>query len=262
MDKRTVIYYSDELHDEFSTFTTTPPKIDGNYDYERKSLFKRFLRFFYYRIVMYPVVLFYGPVLFRQKIVGRKKLKPFKKQGIILYGNHTQPLGDALLQTRLTFPRKTYIIVHPNNLLVPFFGKMVPSLGGLPIPDDKAAYKNFLNAINNKVSEGNPLVIYPEAHIWPYYTKIRPFVDTSFAYPVSLNVPVFCFVNTYHKSRIFKRPKLITYIEGPFFPDTEGNPKSRRKALRDRVYEKMCELASNSDIEVIKYVKKSEVQDG
>ena len=258
MDNRKVIFYTDELHDEFSTFTTTPPRIDGSYDYERNSLFKRFLKFVCYRVIMYPIVVLYAAFVFRQKIVGKKKLKPYKKQGIFLYGNHTQPLGDALLQTRLTFPRRTYIIVHPNNLKVPVLGKMVPSLGGLPLPDDKPAYKNFLNAINNKVTEGNPLVIYPEAHIWPYYTGIRPFVDTSFAYPVSLKAPVFCFVNTYHKTPLRKRPKLITYIDGPFFPETEGNPKANRKALRDSVYLKMCELAANSDVEIIQYIKKEE----
>ena len=258
MDNRKVIYYTDELHDEFSTFTTTPPRIDGSYDYERNTPYKKFLKFLCYRIIMYPIVILYGKIVFRQKIIGKDKLKPFKKQGIFLYGNHTQPLGDALLQTRLTFPRRTYIIVHPNNLNVPVLGKMVPSLGGLPIPDDKAAYKNFLNAINNKVSEGNPLVIYPEAHIWPYYTGIRPFVDTSFLYPVNLQAPVFCFVNTYKKTKIRKRPKLVTYIEGPFYPDKEGSPKVNRKALRDQVYTKMCELAKNSDIDVIQYIKKEE----
>lgn len=258
MDNRKVIYYTDELHDEFSTFTAEPPYIDGSYDYERKTPFKKFLNFFYYRIIMYPIVLLYGTLVFRQKFIGREKLKPYKKQGVILYGNHTQPTGDALLQTRLTSPRRTYIIVHPNNLVIPVLGKMVPALGGLPIPSDKAAYKNFLNIINSKVSEGNPLVIYPEAHIWPYYTGIRPFVDTSFAYPVSLNVPVFCFVNTYKKTRFRKRPRLITYIDGPFFPESEGSPKANRKALRDKVYNRMCELAKNSDIEIIKYIKKEE----
>ncbi|MBP5533415.1 MAG: 1-acyl-sn-glycerol-3-phosphate acyltransferase [Lachnospiraceae bacterium] len=258
MEDRKVLYYTDELHNEFSTFTTEPPYIDGNYDYERRSGIKKFMNFFLYRIVMYPIVVLYALIVFRQKIVGKKKLKPFKGKGIFLYGNHTQPLGDALLQTRLTFPRRTYIIVHPNNLKVPVFGKMVPALGGLPIPDDKAAYKNFLAAVNGRVSEGNPLVIYPEAHIWPYYTGIRPFVDTSFLYPVNLQAPVFCFVNTYKKTRFRKRPKMVTYIEGPFYPEKEGSPKVNRKRLRDKVYACMCELASNSDVNVIEYIKKEE----
>ena len=258
MEKRRVIYYTDELNDEFSTFTATPPRIDGSYDYERNDPFGRFLAFFLYRIVMYPVVVLYARFVFRQKIIGKDKLKPYRNRGIFLYGNHTQPLGDALLQTRMTFPARTFIIVHPNNLVVPVLGKMVPSLGGLPVPDDKAACRNFLSAIKKRISEGRPLVIYPEAHIWPYYTGIRPFADTSFRYPVELDAPVFCFVNTYKKSGFRKRPRMVTYIEGPFFAGGEASLKERRKALRDAVYSKMCELARNSDIDVIRYVKKEE----
>ena len=37
MDKRKVIYYTDELNDEFSTAVITPRKIDGDYIYDRQS---------------------------------------------------------------------------------------------------------------------------------------------------------------------------------------------------------------------------------
>lgn len=258
MDKRKVIYYTDELHDEFSTFQTTPPKVGASYDYERKSPMKRFWRFLLYRVVMYPVVVFYGRVIFRQKIVGREKLKPYLKTGMFLYGNHTQPLGDAFLQTRLPWPQSTFVIVHPNNLAVPVLGKWTPALGGLPLPDGIKAYRNFLNAIRNRVAEGHPVVIYPEAHIWPYYTKIRPFPDTSFAYPVECNVPAFCFVNTYQKTRFRKRPKMTTYIDGPFFAPENAEPKAKKRALRDEVYARMTALSRHSDIEVIQYIKRKE----
>jgi 1-acyl-sn-glycerol-3-phosphate acyltransferase len=207
---------------------------------------------------MYPMVVFYGRVVFGQKIIGKEKLKKYPKDGYFLYGNHTQPLGDALLQTRLPWPRSTYIIVHPNNLCVPVLGKWTPALGGLPLPDEMGAYKNFLAAIRNRIEEGHPLVIYPEAHIWPYYTKIRPFPDTSFRYPVELGAPSFCFVNTYHKRRFRKRPKMITYIDGPFFPPEEGGLREKKKGLRDQVFDRMTELAKNSDVEVIKYIKKTD----
>ena len=256
MDKRKVIYYTDELNEEFSTFQTTPPKVDASYDYERKSPMKRFWRFFLYRIVMYPVVVFYGRVIFRQKIVGREKLKPYRGKGYFLYGNHTQPLGDALLQTRLVFPQSSFVIVHPNNLAVPVLGKWTPALGGLPLPDGLKAYRNFLAAIKNRIAEGHPVVIYPEAHIWPYYTKIRPFADTSFAYPVECDVPAFCFVNTYKKTRFLKRPKMVTYIDGPFFAPDGAEQKAKKKALRDAVYARMCALSKHSDVEVIRYIRK------
>lgn len=51
---------------------------------------------------------------------------------------------------------------------------------------------------------------------------------------------------------------MVTYIEGPFYPEKEGSPKVNRKLLRDKVYARMCELAKNSDVNVIEYIKKEE----
>ena len=256
MEQRKVIYYTDELKDEFSTFTTTPPVIGDDYDYERNSFGKRLERFVVYRIFTYPVAFLYSKFAFRRKIVGKKLLRPYRKQGIFLYGNHTQPTGDALMQACLTWPRLNYVIVHPNNLKVPFIGRFTPSLGALPLPDTMGAFRNFKNAIQHKIEQGHPVVIYPEAHIWPWYTKIRPFADTSFAYPVQLKAPVFCFVNTYQKTG--KRLRMVTYIRGPFFADDSLNSKQQRKKLRDEVFQCMSKLAENSNFEMIEYKRKEE----
>jgi len=131
-------------------------------------------------------------------------------------------------------------------------------MGALPLPDDREAYRNFLAAIEKRVAEGKKIVIYPEAHIWPYYTKIRPFPDTSFHYPVKYKTPVFCFTNTYQKRRWSKKPRIVTYIDGPFYAD-ESIPERKRKIdLRDRVYACMCERSRLSTVEMIQYIKKDE----
>ena len=57
--------------------------------------------------------------------------------------------------------------------------------------------KNFINAIETHLNRKHPITIYPEAHIWPYYTKIRPFRDVSFRYPIQYKKPTFCMTNTY-----------------------------------------------------------------
>ena len=49
---------------------------------------------------------------------------------------------------------------------------------------------------------------------------------------------------------------MVTYIDGPYYPDMELSLKERRAKLREEVYAKMCERAELSDIEVIKYIKK------
>ena len=260
MEKRTVIYYKDELSDEFSTAVITPKKIGDDYVYVHTSLFKKFTHFFWYRIVATPLAFVYLKAKFRHGIVGREKLKACKS-GYFLFGNHTQDIGDALIPSMLTFPSDAYAVVHANNVSMPILGRINPSLGAIPLPDTKAATGNFFNAIKFRLSERRPIVIYPEAHIWPYYTKIRPFADDAFRYPVRYGVPSYCFVNTYQKKKHGKEPRIVTYIDGPFYPDETLKGSERVKKLRDDIYASMCEMAKNSDFERIKYIKEEAKDD-
>ncbi|MBE6577055.1 MAG: hypothetical protein E7653_02830 [Ruminococcaceae bacterium] len=261
MDKRKVIYYTDELNDEFSVAVITPKRIDGDYVYCHNTIWKKFTRFFWYRIVATPLALGYLKFKFHHKVENREILKKYRNTGYFLYGNHTQDIGDALIPNVLDIPKQTYVIVHPNNVSMPVLGRITPSLGALPLPDDMKAYRNFLRAIETRIGEGAKVVIYPEAHIWPFYTGIRPFPDDSFVYPIKHGVPTFCFTNTYQKRRFSKKPRIVTYIDGPFFPDENIPARDRKKDLRDRVYERMRERAKLSDVEWIKYIKREEKND-
>lgn len=260
MDKRKVIYYSDELHDEFSVTQIEPRRIDKDWVYVYTSRFKKFTHFFWYRVVATPIAFFYCKGVFGQRAKGHHKLKKFRKTGFFMYGNHTQDIADAFIPTLATFPQDVYVIVHPNNVSMPYLGKITPSLGALPLPDELAAYKNFKEAIETRINGNNCVVVYPEAHIWPYYTKIRPFPDTSFDYPAKLGTPVFVFTNTYHKRRFFKHPRIVTYIDGPFYPDMDKSPRKRRKELREKVYKMMCKRAELSDHVQIKYIRRESKQ--
>lgn len=261
MDKRTTIYYTDELNDEFSLAQITPKKIDGEYQYCYDTLWKRFTHFFWYRIVAMPIAFVYTKLAFAHKVIGAEKLKPYCKTGIFIYGNHTQDIGDALIPNMMSARQDKYVIVHPNNVSIPYIGRITPSLGALPLPDDRIAYQNFMKAIERRISEGKAIVIYPEAHIWPYYTKIRPFTDVSFHYPIKYDTPVFCFTNTYQKRKYSKKPRIVTYVDGPFLPNESISPRERRKEMRNRVYECMCERAKSSTEIKIQYIKKENSND-
>ena len=261
LDKRDVIYYSDELNDEFSTAVIEPRKIDESYIYDRHGFFRAVSRFFWYRIIATPCAFLYVKLHLHQRTVGREKLKPFRKRGIYLYGNHTQAVGDPFTPNVFCFPQRVSFIVHPNNVSMPVLGRINPSLGAIPLPDTREAYRSFNTCIQGRIEKNGAVVIYPEAHIWPYYTKIRPFPDGSFGYPCKDGTPVFCFVNTYQKRGNKKSPRMVTYIEGPFYPDMELSLKQRRKKLRDEVYETMCRLSEHSDTEVIRYIRKENAAD-
>ena len=258
MDKRTVIYYEDELNDEFSVAQITPRVIDGSYIYCHDNVWKKFTHFFWYRMVATPIAWLYTKLVFGHRIVGADVLKPYRHRGFFFYGNHTQDIADAFIPNMAVLPKTAYVVVHPNNVSMPYLWKVTPSMGALPLPDDMAAYRNFLAAVERRYRENHALVIYPEAHIWPYYTGIRNFPDKSFHYPVKLDAPCFCFTNTYQKRRFSKEPRIVTYIDGPFFPNKDLPAPKRKQELRDRIYETMCRRARLSTDVRIQYIRKED----
>ncbi len=253
-----IVYYHDELNDEFSKAQITAKKIDGSYKYDKTSGIYKIPRFFWYRIVAIPLAWVYLKLKFRHKIIGREKIKAANKQGRFVFGNHTQIIADALIPSFVDLPKGPYVIVHANNVSMRFLGRINQYLGALPLPDDMEATRNFTDIIKKRINDKKAVFIYPEAHIWPYYTGIRPFRDDSFIYPVKHGTAVFCFTNTYQKRKLSKKPRIITYIDGPFYPDASRSPREQRKELRDKVYSTMLERAKLSNCIMVEYKKYNE----
>ena len=250
-----IYYYENELEDEFSGSNITPKKIDGSYCY-LGGLLRKIGRIFWYQIIAKPLAFLFLKLKYHHKIVNKECLKKARKQGFFLYGNHTNAIADALIPTMLCHPVGVHVIVHPDNVSMPILGKITPCLGALPLPDDKEAMKNFQKAIETLVSKHNCITIYPEAHIWPYYTGIRNFKDTSFRYPVSCWTPVFCFTNTYQKRKISKTPQIVTYVDGPFYADKNLSIKEQKIQLHAQVMASMKANCKHSNIELNTYIKK------
>ena len=253
--KKKVIYYNDEINDEFSGAKIEPRAIDGNYKYSRGILWNA-ISFIFQNVLSIPIKFLYAKLKFKIKFVGRAKFKECKKTGYFLYGNHTQIFADTFIPSLANYPKRNFFIVNPENISMRGSGWLIELLGAVPVPGDKAAMKNFLDYIEILQNKNCSITIYPEAHIWPYYTKIRPFKSVSFKYPVKLNKPVYCFVNTYKAYGKNKdKVKIVTYIDGPFYPDKSLPPKQAQEKLRNIVYETMCERSKLSDFELIKYIK-------
>ena len=260
MKQEKIIYYKDELNEEFSTAKILPRKIDENYKYIHKSVIWNAIAFLLQNVLSVPIKFLYAKIKFKIKYVGKEKLKPYKKQGYFIYGNHTQIFADTFITSNTNYPKKNFFIVNPENVSMKFLGNVVEMLGAIPIPGNKEAMKNFLEVIEKRIKDGNSVTIFPEAHIWPYYTKIRPFKTVSFKYPVQLNVPTFSVTNTYQTyGKNNDKVRIVTYVDGPFFPDDGCKTmKEKQQNLRYKVYKKMVERSQNSNSEVIKYVKKED----
>jgi hypothetical protein len=253
-----VIYYRNELQDEFSTDTIRAKRIDGTYPYIRTDFWGKLSHGFWYRIVAIPLAKLYMKLHFHHRIVNREVLQQAKGSGYYMYGNHTHFLADALIPTMVNQPTEVEVIVHANNVSMPVLGRITPSLGALPLPDDAVAAKHFMKALQYHIEQKHCVHIYPEAHIWPYYTDIRPFADTSFRYPVQQQVPVFCLTNTYQRRKSKKTPQIVTYIDGPFYPDTKLPARQQKEQLCSQVYETMKERAKNNNMILIRYERMEE----
>ncbi len=260
MEKKTV-YYSDELNDDFAGVGERRKiEIGEDFPYVRKNIFYRFSAFIVYRVFVTPFAFLFCKLKFGMKIVGKEKYKPFKKEGVYLYGNHTQIPGDGFIPNNITFPQTAHVIVGPDNIAMKGTQNIMMMLGALPTPTTLKGFSAFEKALNTRLQEGKAIVVYPEAHIWPYYTGIRSFPSTSFRYPARDSRPVFAFTVTYRKSKRGK-PRIVTYIDGPFV-STEQSVRVREKELRNAVYDAMCSHAYNDEnYAFIDYIKKEKEEE-
>lgn len=251
--RKPTIYYSDPLNEEFSTAEIKPRIIDGDYRYTHGSLWD-FFSLVIQNILSMPIKTLFLKIKFHLIYIGKEKLREYKNGGYFIYGNHTQPFADTFIPSIANYPKRNFFIVSPANVSMPGMGWLVELLGAIPVPCDLDGMKHFIAAVEQKIRGGHSVTIYPEAHIWPYYTHIRPFKDVSFKYPVNLNCPVFALTNTYHRrGRRGDKVQIVTYIDGPFFPNDNLKPRQRQKDLRDRVYQRMVERSHESDYEFIEY---------
>ena len=255
-NNKKIIYYQDEVNDEFSEVKIEPRIIDENYKYIHKNPFWNMGAFIIQNIILVPIRILYAKIKFKITYIGKEKLKKYKKSGYFVYVNHTQPFGDTLIPSIPIYPKRNFFIVNPENVSMKILGNFVQMMGAIPVPSNLDAMKNFKKAIKKTIRDNHAITIYPEAHIWPYYTKIRPFKNTSFTYPVELDVPAFCMTNTYQRQKNNKI-KIVSYIEGPFFADKTLPKLSQKKDLRDKIYNQMVLQSQNSNIEVIKYCPKT-----
>ena len=239
MKEVNVIYYSDLVNDDFARNNIETKELPENYKYVNKNIFFRFFEFVIYELIVRPVIFFYIKIKYKQKFVNKKAMKGFKRKGFFLYINHTNEDLDAFVPNMIAFPNKAFIIVHRDAFSIKGIGTLVKMLGGVPIPSTRSEYKNFLDAVNYRVDSNKVLVIYPEAHIWPYYTDIRPFKNVSFNYAYGKDKPIFSISNVYIKRKEGKRPKVLSYINGPFYIDNSLPRQAAIEKIRNEVYESM-----------------------
>ena len=257
-----VFYYESEEDDPIKTDEQEKKqevRLPEGYEFIPKNVFVRM-----YSAVLFRIFWIFGQWYERHywqaKFYGREKLKRAKGRGYVIYANHTNPFHDVF-GPAVAADRRIFTIISPVNLKVPGIGKLLPYLGGLPLGKTREEKKAFNEAVDKRLSQKKCLVIYPEAHVWPYATKIRKFPagDRSFKYAVRNGLPIFTMTTTYHKRKDKKRgdlPRMDVYIDGPFLPNVDKSEDENRADLAKQAYDSMVKYSKKNTYEYFEYKKK------
>lgn len=254
--KNKVIYYKDELHDDFKEIGLKRPPLKPNYKFKRENWFNNFLSNFLYYCVAKP--LFYTINYFSGvKYHNVKYLKQFKNQGLFIYANHTSFYDMFTIQACVVKNKRTNIIGYSDTTTIPVVKHLARTLGYLPLPDDFNNIKRFQEALEFYIKDKKQnILLFPEAHIWPYYTKIRHFGSASFHYPTKLMAPIIPIVTTYRKRKFRKKPGMDIRVGTVIYPKEELSLKENKDYLAGECLKQMENIANSvSQYEYIKYIK-------
>lgn len=261
MQPKKIVYYDDPLNDDFAGTNIKKKPFPSSFKYmhPHNPFWKigSFL-FYYFALVLLWIV---GKIWMGVKVKGKKNIRALRRRGAFVYGNHTQIVDAWSVQCYISRGKRTYIMADSDAISIPFIRPLVMMLGCLPMPD--LSHKDsFIEAVNKRYKQRCLISIYPERHIWPYSTHIRPYPDDSFIYPASLGAPVVATCTTYRPHHFFPKrrpPKMTIHVSKPFYPDMDKSLAERKKDLRDRVYDFMLDYSCEEEnLEWISYQQRKQ----
>ncbi|MFD1410850.1 lysophospholipid acyltransferase family protein [Lapidilactobacillus gannanensis] len=252
MTAKKTVYYYQTFQDDFVTSPHQAVQLPADFDYQRVRwgpklrswLLRPWLRLFSYG---------YQHLVLHLHVENRQVLRQAQQQGIYLYSNHTQTMGDAFLAFMVLGRRRPWIIASPANWGLPGLRRILAAGGAVPLPQGRQQFINFQKGLAVAIQQGKAVLIYPEAHVWPYYTKIRPLPIAAFHYPTTTPAPVFAMTVTYQQRHWRQKPKRTVYLDGPFSADQTLTRVEQQRQLRDQVAQAMVKRSQTNNYHYYHY---------
>lgn len=249
--------YHDEMKDEFSGIVRETREVGADFPYIHKNLLWRAASFVVYRIIMTPFAYIYPRIKYGVRVVGREAVSRCGGRGFFIYANHTLTDADPYVPNVISFPQRNYTLVNADNISAKGTKNYVLMCGAIPLPQSSVtALRRMTEAIGKRIADGCSVTVYPEAHIWPFYTGIRRFSPGNVSFPVRFSAPVITATTTYAPPRRSGgEPRVTVYVDGPFYPDASLPRRAAEEKLADEIYSTMCARARLSSYEAVHYVK-------
>lgn len=236
--------------DDGTVFDKDYPYVDKSKAFLRQQKVVRLLL----RLLVFPFSYVRMGLVIKGKNNIRKN-RDLLKKGALSLSNHVNTWDYIAIMNAIK-PFKPYVLVLKENISGES-GSLVRKVGGIPIPEnDFKATKAYLLAIQNLLSEGGWLHIYPEGSMWEYYRPIRPFKRGVASLARITGKPIVPIAFSYRKpswirKRLFKQKACFTLSIGEllFVDKTIESPAEQEIDLLSRCHKAVVSLAELSEEE-------------
>lgn len=172
------------------------------------------------------------------QIIGEGKLSDISG-GAIVTVNHFSPY-DSIPVRKLLRGRggKLNIVIKDTNLFMNGpLGFLMKYARTLPVTDD-AHYlsRSFYPTIEKMLLDGEYVLIYPEAQMWPNYRKPRPLEPGAYHYAARLGVPIIPLFTEIISVGGYGRESFDyrLHVGDPIYPDMALSQRERAELMRER----------------------------
>ncbi len=169
--------------------------------------------------------------------------------GVILTGNHFskyENLAAKLISDRIPGRGRLYRVVKGTNYFLPgAIGFLMKNCDTLPLSQNLKTMRLFGEALEELLSRGEHVLIYPEQAMWWNYRRPRPFKPGAFHYAAKHGVPILpYFITMEDTDRIdeygFPMQKYTIHIMPPIYPDPQKSLRENERRMQAQNYELCC----------------------
>lgn len=225
----------------FNDLPRIPLDIGEDYDYLRRGKAATALHRAVFSLLLLPLRL-YDFLLFGLRIEGWENRVKLGRRGAVAVCNHVHTL-DCTMMAQVLWPKRQYFVTLQSNLEMKGVRHLVRLLGGIPIPEDPDLRRRFPQVLQEALSLGAVIPIYPEGELVHYCPRLRPFKNTPFSTAWRSGVPILPMCVTYREPRglwrLKKRPCLTLHILPALEPDRSAPKAAEVVRLREETFEQM-----------------------
>lgn len=216
-------------------------------DYECKKISNKIKRYIANFIAdRYFLRLIKKDVLVIDGIENEHLIKDALKKGAIITCNHFSPFDNYIVFhcIRKYLPKKyLYKIIREGNYtnFPGLYGFFFRHCNTLPLSSNYHTMMKFFKSVNNLLTSGESILIYPEQAMWWNYKKPRPFKIGAFKIAYKANVPILpLFISMKDDVRLdedgYPIQRHTLHVMEPIYPNKENKEKEETNNLMEKTY--------------------------